>query len=244
MSDDDLRSQWLEHCLDLAGRRSELWRGNQKILRNQRITLTLDDSLTLDDIGYTDRKAGMLEGLYVHQESHDAALDQWRERKKKFTSVPFHCFNHLTKAAGKGGTQGPCLLSVVVTDTGREVVASVHYRSIEVFKKFPADLIFLRDTLLRPFEVNGDVTFHIANVTVHPLYFPTLLPLLHDPVATLRDLKQRDERFWRFAVQEAEDLLNDGPRNANWGQGKRVGKHIRTHIEDGPLSELHDYLRS
>jgi hypothetical protein len=237
--EDDLKSQWLEECLRLARRPSDLWPHERKILRNQRITFVLDDSLNLGDVGYTDLKAGNLERLYLH-ESREEALRQW-EGRKGFCSVAFHCFNHVSKIAGRGGKQGPCLLSVTVTQVGNNVVANIAYRSTEFFKKFPADLIFVRDVLLRPFAVTT-VTFHFANVTVHPMYFPILFPLLDDPVEELRELERREPRFWRVAVRESKDLLCGGTRNKNFMQAQRVGKHVIARIDPRTLRQLRAYL--
>ena len=105
-------------------------------------------------------------------------------------------------------------------------------------------MVFLRDVLLEPFEVNGNVTIHIANVTVHPLYFPNLFPLLEDPIAELRELQRRDERFWRAAVRKADDLLNGGKQNANFMRAQRVAKHVLKRTDRAMLQQLRDYLRS
>jgi hypothetical protein len=227
------------------------------------MTFLLDDSLGLDDIGYTDLKSKLLRNLYLHEESRDAALhqwrkrkghDPWRQRKGKFLNVAFHCFNHTVKRSGLDGEQGPCLLSVTVTDTERytrqggsykrEVVANIAYRSTEFFKKFPADLIFIRDVLLQPFEVTGGVTFHLANVTVHPLYFPNLIPLLNDPVSELRDLQQRDGRFWRIVIRQSTDLLCGGKTNAKFAQAQRVKRHVLERIDPVMLKDVRAYLKS
>jgi hypothetical protein len=47
-------------------------------------------------------------------------------------------------------------------------VQRVPYRSTEVFKKFPADIVLLRDLLLPPFDFSGmeiTVTCYFANMT-------------------------------------------------------------------------------
>jgi hypothetical protein len=100
---DDLKSQWRDQCLRLARRPSDPW-SPRKILRDQRMTFVLDDSLGLEDIGYTDLKIKALTRLYVHEESRDVALERWNDRRKgKLTSETFHCFNHLTKLSGAAG---------------------------------------------------------------------------------------------------------------------------------------------
>jgi hypothetical protein len=119
-----------------------------------------------------------------------------------------------------------------------------NYRSTEFFKKFPADLIFIRDVLLAPFRVTGGVTFHLANVTVHPLYFPNLIPLFDDPVSVLRDLQRRDQRFWRIAKRQSADLLCGGKTNAKFGQAQRVKRHVLKQIDPATLEDVRVYLRS
>jgi hypothetical protein len=45
-------------------------------LRNQRITFELwDDSLSLNDLGYTDKKLADLERLYLHHDSRAKAIE-------------------------------------------------------------------------------------------------------------------------------------------------------------------------
>jgi hypothetical protein len=128
-----------------------------------------------------------------------------------------------------------------VTDTGREVVANVACRTADFFKKFPADLIFLRDVLLAPFEVNR-VTFHIANVTAHPGVFPNLYPLFDDPIEVLRGLREREPRFWRVTIRESEAMLLG--RRRTYAAGQRIANRITDRLDPAVLKELRAYLQS
>src|SRR5262249_19548600 len=114
------------------------------------------------------------------------------------------------------------MLCVTVT---RPSMANVTWRSTEIFKKFPADLVFLRDSLLVPFGRVETVTCEIVNATVHPLYFANLIPHLADPVTEMEKVRRRDERFWRLAIRQAKDLLCGGTANANFAQAHRVNRH-------------------
>jgi hypothetical protein len=238
---DEMKGDWLDHCRAFAQQESEHRPHERKVLRNKRVTLELDESLTLEDVGYTSVKMTRLEKLYLHEASRDAAMVQW-DNRKGFASVAFHCFNHETKIAGLHGEQGPCLCSVVVTQiTKNHVVANVAYRSTEFFKKFPADVAFCRDKLLAPFNVSS-ITFHLANVTVHPLYFAMLYPLFDDPIAELRSIEGKDPWFWRVTVRESKDLLCGGIKN--FVQAQRVSRHVLERMDRDTLKELQAYLRA
>jgi hypothetical protein len=244
---DDLKSEWRDHCLRLMGRQSDLYPHDRKVLRNQRITFELwDDSLSLEDLGYTNMKMAGLTRLYLHDESRAKAIELWQERKPgKMKHVAFHCFAHYTKRAGKDGEQGPCLNSVTVTSiVNGQVAVNVAYRSTEVIKKFPADLVFLRDVLLEPFGRIDSVTCDVANATVHPLYFLVVAAQLEDPVVELRKIEQRDARFHRAVKRQTSDLLCDGPMNKNFASAQRVKKFALARIDPKTLKELKAYVSS
>jgi hypothetical protein len=158
-------------------------------------------------------------------------------------TVAFHCFGHYSKLAGKDGEQGPCLNSVTVTSlpNGR-VAVNVAYRSTEVIKKFPADLVFLRDVLLKPFGCIDSVTFDIVNVTVHPLYFLVLAAHLEDPVSELQELRQKDDRFHGALKRTTKDLLCGGTTNANFAAAQRVKRFALERIDPKTLKELKAYV--
>jgi hypothetical protein len=246
MTDECLKSEWLYNCLRLAGRPSDIYdRGCRKIHRLQQLTFDCwDDSLCLKDVGFTDAKWALLKRQYLHEESQAKAIELWQQKRdKKFGHVAFHTCNHLTKTAGKDGEQGPCLLSVVVTKINGRVEATAHSRSIEICKKFCADLVFLRDELLRPFGTIASVTCQAANVTVHPIFFQTLFPHFDDPVSELKELQRRDPRFHRHVVCYAKDMLCGGTTNEKYAQARRVKEYVLQHIDPDTLEEVRAYLR-
>ena len=76
----------------------------------------------------------------------------------------------------------------------------VFYRTTELLKKFPADLVFIRDVLLEGFNFDGmkfeGMNCHFANITVHPAYFSTIIPHLDDPITELEKIKKKDLYFY------------------------------------------------
>jgi hypothetical protein len=244
-SDENLRTEWVDNCLLLMKRRSDLYPHDRKIVRNWHITFEVwDDSLGFDDLGYTDKKGADLTRLYLHEESRAKALELWEERKPgKMKHVAFHCFGHYSKRAGVNGEQGPCLNSVTVTALPNgQVAANIAYRSTDFLKKFAADLVFLRDVLLEPFGRIDSVTCDIPNVTVHPLYF--LVPAVHldDPAGELQKIERCDPRFHQAVKRQTDDLLNDGPMNRNFASAQRVKRFALERMDPKTLKELKAYL--
>jgi hypothetical protein len=252
-----MRRQWLGVCLDYAATPADFYSGARKILRNRSFSITsIRPDLTLADCGFTKSKLSMLRRLYLHEESRTAAAQLWGERLKrdKYGSVGFHCFNHTLKGGTIDGPRskraslmGPCIQSVSLTlMPDRTTSVDLFYRTTELFKKFPADLIFIRDELLSPFDFSRapikSLNFHFANVTCHPMYFVTILPLLEDPIAELEEIKSQDEYFYRWVIKWTSRYLCDEHHRgiAKFAQALRVQKDARERIKN---KRLPDYLR-
>src|SRR6218665_82478 len=154
---------WLHHCVKLSNTSSVLLKPNtRKIFRGQQIKFkSLDDSLQLETVGYTKAKMRQLERNYLVPESIETALALWKvyrhKHRNNYDSIGISTMGHLMKTktterrAGVSA-MGPCMQSVVITNLGPEDVAiDVYYRTADLLRKFPADLIFLRDVLLKPF---------------------------------------------------------------------------------------------
>lgn len=219
--------EWVKYSLELSLRPALFYSGARKILRN--ITFTFkepSDDLTLADCGFTKSKLGMLQRNYVVQESIDAALKLWDRRleQKKYGSIGFSTYGHYVKGGGlrnpweiaqarksgkphRASVMGPCIQSVTITllnDATSSV--DIFYRTTELFKKFPADLVFIRDILLPPFNLAkvapiSEMNFYFANVTLHPMYFITLIPLLADPVGELEKIRKADKHFFDWIIK-------------------------------------------
>ncbi len=207
-----MRDEWVDMCLELMFRPADEWASNRKILHNVVYTMEeLTNDLTLNDCGYTKSKMSMLRRLYLVEESRDAVVPLWENRRgkqRKYGSVSFTCSGHSTKSDPTKGSKRasvmtPCIQSMSLTYHGNHTTeAHAFYRTTELFKKFPADLVFIRDELLPPFGAMPDrLTFMIANMTLHPMYFAVLMPHLNDPVRTLARLRDVDRKFHDYIVK-------------------------------------------
>lgn len=246
---------WIDACDGFAAQEADFYSGARKILRGVTITFEdLDDDLRISDAGYTKSKLTILNRLYRHEESLDTALTLWARRRDqdKYGSVSFHCYNHLikndpAKKSKRASVMGPCLQSVVLTlDDKGNVYVDVFYRTTELYKKFPADLVFLRDNLLADFDLRGFVsmTCHFANLTVHPMYYVTTIPHHRDPIKKLERLRRQDKYFYSWIIKwTARYLCDEYHRGiAKFAQAMRVHKDARERIDPDVLRELRPYL--
>lgn len=251
-----LKQEWVDYCVGFAATPADLYSGCRKILRVRTMRFqTLDDSLQLADAGFTHHKMRYLERAYLHPESLAVAVDLWGRRRKqdKYGSVGVTCYNHFIKSektSKRASVMGPCIQSFTVTYLDKRTYAiDVFYRTTELLKKFPADLVFLRDVLLRPFDFSGmtleAVTCHLANVTVHPMYFATILPLMRDPISAMNNLRESDPYFWNWVNKwNARYICDEFHRGiAKFAQALRVHKDARGRLQPDVLAELQAYTR-
>lgn len=253
-------TQWVNHCLDVANRPATLYSGARKIICQTTLNFSsIDPSLQLSDAGYTKSKLSLLTGHYLHKESQDVALQLWDKRKgqEKYGSVSFTTFAHFVKGgevnakrSKRASVFGPCIQSVVITLVSKDSFrVDVFYRTTELFKKFPADLVLLRDVLLKPFDFTGlnceGYTFHFANLTAHPMYFITLIPHLVDPIATLESLKG-DRRFYDWVVKwTARYVCPEHARGIQkFSQAIRVSMDANKRIDKSVLHRVQTYVRN
>lgn len=250
-----MKDEWVFRSLALARKEATFYSGCRKILTNQHFTFTgiISDDLVMADAGFTKSKMSMLVRNYLNQASMDAAVELWQARvkKNKYGSVGVSTYNHFKKgnidgSSPRGSVMGPCIQSMVLTYVKRgEVVADLFYRTTELFKKFPADLVFIRDILLPPFEVTPTrINFHFANVTCHPMYFVTLIPHIDDPIEFLGDLRSRDPFFHDWVVKwTARYLCPKYERGiAKFAQALRVQMDARQRISKKLMPKLQRYL--
>jgi len=252
--------RWVETSLELAFTEADFYTGARKILRNKLITFQaneIEEDLELGDIGFTKTKLTLLRKGYYVEDSIAAAQMLWelRKSKRKYGSVGFHCYNHLlkndpVKKAKRASVMGPCIQAVTLTYLeDRTTAVDVFYRTTEYFKKFPADLIFLRDILLPQFDFEAapirEVNMHFANITCHPMYFVTLLPHVPRPVAALKELRERDEYFWHWVVKWTARYLCEEHFHgiAKYAQGMRVRKAAYELLSEKRIERLAKYLR-
>lgn len=259
----NLKQEWTTHLLTLAATPADFYSGARKILRNRIITFeSFDKSLKIEDSGYTKSKMTMLRKNYLHQESIDMAIKLWNRRREqaKYGSVSFTTFNHFVKGKGtfeeivaKGSKRasvfGPCIQSVSITWLNKnEVAVDIFYRTTEFAKKFPADLVFIRDELLSQFnfdDMDLTVSFHFANITIHPMYIVTAIPLLKDPIKSFDAIKKCDKFFFDWAVKwSARYICPEHMRGIQkFAQAMRVHMDANKRIDKKTLKLLQAYFR-
>jgi hypothetical protein len=232
-----MKKEWVERGVCLSCLPADLYAGDRKILRQRKVTFTdVVNDLSLEDGSYLKgTKMTLLKKQYFNPESHAAALDFWRDRRAmaKYGSVSFTTYNHLIKGSrvvngevledrGIGSVFGPCIQAVAITWLSPSLSAvDVFWRTTEWFRKFPADLILIRDHFLPPFKLQKfDITCHFANITMNPLFFVILIRALPDPVASLDLIKSKDPRFHRIVVRQLSRLLSDTP--SHFGPEERI----------------------
>lgn len=257
----NLKAEWLDYAISLSKEKADFYSGYRKIQSARMLTFTgLDKSLQLADAGYTKMKLSGLVRHYFHKESHDAAVQLWARRRTQETygSVGFTCYNHLIKGgtidakrAKRASVFGPCIQSVVVTWLSRgSYSVDIFYRTTEFYKKFPADLILLRDILLDGFDFKGmelvTVNCHFANITMHPMYLVTVLGLVEDPIAFLEKIRIKDRDFFIKCMRWTIHYICPEfyQRIANYSQAKRVHMHVQKMFDKTQMKALQKYLRA
>jgi hypothetical protein len=260
-----LKEQFIKAAIELSFAEADFFSGNRKILSNRQVVFDgpLLDDFAIEDCGFTKMKMSLLKKGYVVQDAIDAAVMLWelRKEKSKYGSVAFHCYNHLlkndpTKTSKRGSTMGPCIQAVVLTwIPGRKrqcdgwTDITVFYRTTEFFKKFPADLILLRDVLLPNFDFTDvpirRITFNFAGITIHPMYFTTIVPHMKKPIMMLEDLREEDPHFWDWIVKWTSRYICPEYEHSikKFEQGKRVGMDAKRRIDPKVIKLLQKYVR-
>lgn len=275
----DLCLDWCREPAEFYSGARKIIRNKHWTLKGDALRRESKRRLTMVDSGYRGTsKLRQLERNYIHAESREMATVLWegRLKRKKYGSVGFHCFGHYIKGTNtnywewlrrkkaddeekkefdvprskRASVMGPCIQSVSITllNNGNSSV-DLNYRTTELFKKFPADLVFVRDSLLTPFDFSTapiqELNFHFANVTCHPMYFVTLLPFIDDPIAELRSLKKDDRYFHDWAVKWTARFLCDEYMRGiqKFQQAMRVRRDALEKLTGRKLDKIRKYLR-
>lgn len=260
-----MKDEWIKEILRLSRQEADFYSGCRKIIRNHMVTFDDlwedEDPLILEDAGYTKSKMSHLVRLYHHEESIEKAVELWKLRRSKtsYGSVGFTCYNHLVKndaekKSKRASVMGPCIQAVTITQVkggkNGQYYIDAFYRTTEILKKFPADLVFIRDVLLKDFDFSGmeftGLTCHFANVTVHPQYFVTAIPHMEDPIRELERIKKKDRYFYDWIIKwTARYLCEEHYRGiAKFAQALRVKMDADNRIKGRRRRELVDYLRA
>lgn len=258
-----MKKEWVQEVLRMSRREADFYSGCRKIIRGRSVTFhdlwDTSDPLILEDAGYTKHKLSHLTRGYLHPESIRVAQMLWDLRRKKtsYGSVGFTTYNHFLKndtekKSKRASVMGPCIQSVTLTQVKGGGKASYaidcFYRTTELLKKFPADLVFIRDVLLADFNFEGmeflGMTCHFANVTVHPMYFVTMLPALDDPIEELEKIRKKDKYFFDWIIKwSARYLIDEYSRGIDkFAQALRVKDDARERIRGRRRRELVAYL--
>ncbi len=214
--------------------------------------------MSLGDVGYTKYKLNMLKKSYLHEPSWEMAQKLWERllSRRKYGSVGFHCYNHLIKGRADdnltlekkspmASVMGPCIQGVVLTLLRKDQYqVDIHYRTTELLKKFPADLVFLRDILLKPFE--GDcqsINFYFSNLSLAGPYWIAILPMMKKPVASIKNIT--DPRFKKEVAKWTGNYLlpEKDYVTARFAQLRRVKTTAENLLEEDARRRLIKYLR-
>lgn len=264
-----MKTEWIRQVLKLSKMEADFYSGCRKIIQGYKMTFhdlwDAEDPLILEDAGYTKSKLAHLVRGYLHEESVEMALKLWalRRAKTSYGSVGITTYNHFikndaVKKSKRASVMGPCIQALTITQikgnnskgTGGQYSIDAFYRTTEVLKKFPADLVFIRDVLLKDFDFSGmefmGMTCHFANVTVHPQYFVTAIPEMEDPIRELERIKKKDKYFYEWIIKwTARYLCEEHYRGiAKFAQALRVKMDADLRIKGRRRRELAEYLRA
>jgi len=159
--------------------------------------------------GYTSRKMNLLREAYFNEEDFTKALLEWENnRQKEDYSIGWHCHNKPKRT----GQTGWCMQAMVVVQAGDYHVLNVFYRTVEIIKKFYADLCFIDQVIQPNFDIKFDeINFYFSSVTLNNLYLPMMLNSINDHRKIFDMVEKNDYRFFKGMTKWANDYLSDRP---------------------------------
>lgn len=251
-----MKRAWLNHCIKLSSQPADFYAANRKIIRSKSLVFhKWKDDLTLKEIGYTTNKIKRLIKDYIHDESRDKAIELWEHfvKRNTYSSTAFHTYNHLVKAgvtqpSEDKETRGPCIQSVVLTVLPKQKAAiDIFYRTTEIYKKFPADLLLIQE-LLKPFDFSQvevvSRTFHFANITCHPMYIIVPAGIDDEPVEMFEKIRIDDPEFFKVCMKWMWRYLVDNTGIIKYQQALRNQHCALIQLEEmGTLKELTQYVK-
>lgn len=155
--------------------------GTSKVYYNQHFRLSpLDDSLSLDLMGYRDAKIKQLHRNYYNPGSNEKAITDYYKKVSKgnLGSVGVSCHGK----EKKGTEQGFCLLGYTLVNKGENTSLSICYRTTELVKKFYADLCFFQSFFIPQFKEAlakspiDEVNIYCSSLSMNFLYLPLAIP--------------------------------------------------------------------
>lgn len=217
--------------------------GSRKIICNRQWKIgKLDDSLCLKDLGYKNEttKLKQLRFYYWNEESMDRGVSEYRRlvKKGKYGSIGITTHGNYKENFTQ---QGFCIQSIVFTYLIDRSVIDIFYRTTEIIKKFGADLVYLRRSVLSEFREHFEeaplshIRFHFTNLSVHPMFYVLLIP--HDPDwrDSLERIKIKDQTLWRNIIRWTNRYL--APTGLEkYKQGLRTSKALVRMMDERDLS--------
>lgn len=250
-----MKQDWLDHCLEYAETPGDFRAGTRKIFRNVSLSFfDLESDLQASDVGYKKLKMSLLKKLYIHEDSLSAAVEEWEERvpKRKYGSVGFHCYNHIKKPHSsekrnkRSSNMGPCMQAVSLTITGDMVAeVDVFYRTTELFKKFPADLVMLRDMMLSRFDFTeipfSRMTCHFANVSINPSFVTVPMVLWGDYMDWLDQIKHGDPSFYKQCIKWIGIMTRE--EFIKFKQTRNTAEAFHAHLRPSDRERLYEFTQ-
>ena len=252
MSKDPLVERWADLCFDLAKQPGVCTAGSRKILRNIQWSVPcLDDSLTLGYLGYkeaTGTKMAQLKRYYWNEQSISRGVSDLEHRVMDMGG--YGSVGITTHGKTKEGftKHGFCIQAFTLTALPKKrTEVDIFYRTTEVVKKFGADLVFFRDVVLpefnRALEVSPitQVNFHIANLSVHPMFFPILAITVSNWEERMLEIKKVDPKFYGSIIRWSYRCITD--EQAKYKQAVRVGLAIKRELSPKRVRAIVRFLK-
>jgi hypothetical protein len=124
------------------------------------------------------------------------------------------------------------------------MIVDCFFRSTELLKKHPADLIYL-DRILAPYEIpeGSLLRCYYANITVNAMYHAQILPHLTNPVRHLEAIRAHDSRYHKNLMRNLRYYLIDEEGIRKFAQALRVRDYVQSALSPKQKRDLIEYVR-
>jgi len=217
-----------DYIMDLLTRTPTIQHGGRKIFLNETL-LSSDFNQTdhyLEIVGYCMNKDRQLMRHYWNDQSiQDAKNELILAKSKKDYSVGWNMYGQ--PKAGKTSQAGYCMQAMVLVKArGEEYRLNVFYRTVEIVRKFYADLYFIQKHILPVFGVRPNmVTFYFSSVTLNNLYLPVILKFIVRHKEVFELCEKNDPRFFQAMCKWAKDY-SDLDRVFPYAEMKRMQTQV------------------
>lgn len=246
-----MKEEWLRLCRSLSAQPTPLpyRHGRDKVIEDVEFSFTpLKPDISLAELGFTARKMSQLHRDYFNATSRGHALHAWEKVVQQGVgSVSFDTIPALS--SGQAKKEKPCILGMRVdlvnNDGQQHIEIHVHFDRSDVFRRLPADMLFLVD-ITQPFE-RAPIKIkrfycHIdkAHCSAKYMAFPALVS--GHPVQFIADIQDKDAKFWQKSVTSTPQVLH---QHSKWESLNRVSKFLNKRLhETGKHQAVCDYLKT